>query len=469
MRAGITLRVTASHVALVVIALTVFSAIVITTANEALSSTGTNVDRATALRLAPWIEELYLRQNSWSDIDQALRGLSLEGHPRTRRSPMMMENRGPMTRSGDRAAAPFFERDVVVVDRSGELLAATPATRLPPNLDLDRGVTINLDSVPDARVFVGSMISTQDNPIRRAIMTSFLQAGTVAALIIIVGAIGVSTLWARWLLLPLRSIEAASRAMEEGNYSVTVPEPTGDHEIRTLARSFNAMAAEISQQEETRRRFVADAAHELRTPVSLLSGRIELLRDGVYEATPDQWRALQQSVSRIASLVADLQTIARLDAGRVMIQPAEIDPIRMLYDVVEEFGPAAHAGSVTISVNVPNSEFTPPARITADPAKLHQIIVNLLSNALRHTPSGGTVVLSAYGGSDPERSEHGGVILAVEDSGPGIPLSERERVFERFVRLDADRGRDHGGSGLGLSITHRLVELHGGTIRAVEP
>ncbi|MFW5828028.1 MAG: sensor histidine kinase [Alkalispirochaeta sp.] len=486
------------------------------TMHNVLDTTGTNVDRATALRLVPWIEELYRQRGDWNDIDRALRGLSIEAPPRARRSPMMMENRGAMMRPGDRAAAPFFERNVAIVNESGQLLAATPSTEAPQNFDVDQGVRISLDEEQEAWVFVGSMISAQDNPIRQAILTSFLRAGTAAALIILLGATAVSTLWARWLLHPIRSIEAASRAMEDGNYAVTVPEPAGDHELRTLARSFNAMVAEVAQQEQTRRRFVADAAHEVRTPVSLLSGRIELLRAGVYDTTPEQWHALQQSVGRIASLVADLQTIAHLDAGRVVIQPQQLDPVQILRDVADEFAPAAQAESITLSVEVPEGLPQPPRTVTADPTKLHQVLVNLLSNALRHTPAGGAVVLSAGGshpGPDPATAtatatpqtsptapnqglytphwphslhprypshsphpptsssspESGGVILAVEDSGPGIPPSERERIFERFTRLDEGRNRDHGGSGLGLSITRRLVELHGGTIQAVEP
>ncbi|MEX2442736.1 MAG: HAMP domain-containing sensor histidine kinase [Alkalispirochaeta sp.] len=478
MRVGITLRVAASHVILVVAALAVFSGIVVTVTDTELTATGTNVDRATALRLAPWIEDLYLRRHSWSDVDRALRGSAQEGPQHTRRAPMMMDNRGAMVRPGDRAAAPFLQRAVVVVDRSGKILASTFAADPSRDLNVERGVPLGSGTTPDAWVFVGSMISDQDNPIRRAIMQSFLRAGTAAALIILLGAITVSVLWARWVLHPIRNIEAASRAMEDGTYSVIVPVPAGNHELRTLARSFNAMAAEVAQQEETRRRFIADAAHELRTPVSLLSGRIELLRDGVYETTREQWNALHQSVTRIATLVSDLQTIARLDAGRVTLDARSVDPAQMLREVVEEFEPAAHAASITLSIDLPENAQAPgspmsatthataPARlspVTADPAKLHQILGNLLSNAVRHTPAGGAVVLSATSSAD------GGIIFAVEDSGPGVPPSERQRIFDRFVRIDSDRGRNHGGSGLGLSITQRLVALHGGTIRAVEP
>ncbi|MFW5694240.1 MAG: sensor histidine kinase [Alkalispirochaeta sp.] len=495
MKAGITLRVAASHVVLVVIAVMVFSGIVIAATDNELTATGTNVDRATALRIAPWIEEVYLRRNSWSDVDHALHSSAMEGPQRTRRTPMMMDNRGGMMRPGDRAAAPFLEREVVVVGRSGRRLAATPATQPPQALDLDRGVPIGSGGSTEAWVFVGSMISQDDNPIRRAIMDSLLRAGSAAALIILFGAIAVSAAWSRWLLNPIRSIEAASRAMERGTYTITVPEPRGDHELRTLARSFNAMASEVAKQEQARRRFIADAAHELRTPVSLLSGRIELLRDGVYETNREQWDALHQSVTRIATLVADLQTIARLDAGRVTLHAHSLDPVRLIRDVVEEFSPAAHAGSITLSVNIPEYETVPHdtsgfiGPITADPTKLRQILTNLLSNAVRHTPAGGSIVVSvapisatsatapppdasspAHATTPPPPVSRTGIILSVEDSGPGIPPAERRRIFERFVRLDSDRGRTRGGgNGLGLSITQRLVELHGGTIRAVEP
>jgi histidine kinase len=224
------------------------------------------------------------------------------------------------------------------------------------------------------------------------------------------------------------------------------------------------MAREVAQQEETRRRFVADAAHELRTPVSLLSARIEMLRDGIYPTDRDQWDALHGSVHRIAALVADLQTLARLDAGKTAVTPQRISPRDLLEEVREQFLPMAHRQGISIIVDAPSGTAGP--LLAVDPGKTQQVLANLVSNAIRHSPEGGTIRLEL-------RVPHGTgsetVVFSVEDDGPGIPREERRRVFDRFVRLDGARDRDHGGSGLGLAIAERLVTLQGGTIDAVDP
>lgn len=470
MKAGLTLRVALSHLALAVIAILVFTVVVVGITNRELVDTGTRVDRATAWRLAPWMEELFRRQEDWRDLERVLRN----SHPDSFRPPgdrprMMMDRR---------PATPFVDRAIAVIDGQGRpLLTTVPipsGTRLLP----DAGVPIGPEEAPIGWLFVGSMIFEADNPIRTTIVGSLLRAGAVAALVVLVAVGMLSLFWARWLLNPIRAVEQAAMAIAAGDYSARVPEPTGDHELRSLARSFNAMAREVAQQEETRRRFVADAAHELRTPISLLSARIEMLRDGIYPTDRDQWDALHGSVHRIGTLVSDLQTLARLDAGKTSVALQRVSARPLLEEVRDQFLPMAHQRGIAIVVDGPGGTVTgdhsPPvdpvdpvfAVVAVDPGKFHQVLANLVSNAIRHSPEGGTIRLELRG---PHGTGSETVVFAVEDDGPGIPREERRRVFDRFVRLDGARDRDHGGSGLGLAIADRLVALMGGEIAVVDP
>jgi two-component system sensor histidine kinase BaeS len=478
-KTGLTFRVALSHFALAALAILVFTAVVVGIANRELVDTGTRVDRATAWRLAPWMEELYLHREDWRDLERVLRSSPPDSFRPSGERPRMMMERRP--------AAPFVDRAIVVIDAQGRPVLSTvpipPGTRLVP----EAGVPLGSEADPIGWLFVGSMIFEADNPIRSTLFGTLLRAGAVAAAAVFLGVGLLSLFWARWLLNPIRAVEQAALGMAAGDFSARAPEPSGDHELRSLARSFNAMAREIALQEETRRRFVADAAHELRTPVSLLSARIEMLRDGIYPTDRSQWDALHGSVHRIATLVSDLQTLARLDAGKSSVELHSVPAKRILEEVRDQFLPMAHPRNIsivvqgTLPIGATAEEQTARADarsasssvssvegpvVAVDPGKTQQVLANLVSNAIRHSPEGGEIRLEL---GVHEGNGSGTVVFAVEDDGPGIPRDERRRVFDRFVRLDGARDRDHGGSGLGLAIAERLVALQDGSIAAVDP
>lgn len=470
MRAGLTLRVALSHLILVLASLTVFLVALTTTTRGTFAATEGRVDRATAVRLAPWLEQYYSRQGSWRGVDQLLEAaLPAASHMAPRPDDRMMARRGVQPRELPVA------QPLVILDDSGALVAVVGASRslardalseLRPVLQ--DGQPIGPASDPYGWLFVGSMIPGTGNPLQTVISATLARAGFISAAIILVLATIVAAYWSRWLLRPLKALETASRTLAAGDFETRVPVPRGKHELRSLAESFNAMAEEIGAQEATRRRFIADAAHELRTPVTLMSTRIEMLREGIYEPGPEQWQALERSADRLGDLVDDLQVLARLDAGRVVATSRAVDPADVLSQLTHEFGPAARQAGVTLKTQTRTE--TAPA-VLADPGRLHQVLANLLANALRHTPEGGRVLLgarassAASAASSPPASSHLQVELSVEDTGPGIPEEERERVFERFVRLDQARAREQGGSGLGLAIARHLTELQGGSIR----
>ncbi|GHH68673.1 hypothetical protein GCM10017673_18140 [Streptosporangium violaceochromogenes] len=257
-------------------------------------------------------------------------------------------------------------------------------------------------------------------------------------------------LLARGMTKPLREMAAAAQTVAKGRYGLRVTATSRD-EVGELARAFNAMAADLGEVDRQRRELVANVSHELRTPITALRAVLENLVDGV--STPDSTTlgtALAQT-ERLGRLVAQLLDLSRLDSGARRIEPEEIGLRPLCERALREAVLARD--EITARCEVPAG-----LTVRADPDLLAQVLANLLDNAVRHSPAGGVVVLSAARAG-------AGVRLRVTDRGPGIPPEDRARAFERFSRLDAGRAADDGGAGLGLAIAKEIVELHGGSIR----
>ncbi|OGO09433.1 MAG: hypothetical protein A3K46_03170 [Chloroflexi bacterium RBG_13_60_9] len=256
------------------------------------------------------------------------------------------------------------------------------------------------------------------------------------------------------LTSPLRHLSAAMQRFARGERNLVLQEPAGD-EVGDLTRSFQGMMTEIHQQEILRKEMTADIAHELRTPLSVIRANLDALADGVYPLTKENLAPIRESTELLDRLIEDLRTLELADAGRLTLEKSEIDYSRLLRRIAARFSPRAESCSqkieVACGVNLPAA--------MADLQRLEQILGNLVDNALRHTPDGGVIRLSAD-------ADGAAVRIAVEDSGPGIPAGETDRIFERFYRLDSGRARAEGGSGLGLAIARKLAEAHGGTLTA---
>ena len=259
-------------------------------------------------------------------------------------------------------------------------------------------------------------------------------------------------LLARGMTSPLREMAAASRDMARGDYGRRVTATSRD-EVGELARAFNAMAAELAEVDRMRRDLVANVSHELRTPITALQAGLENLVDGVEPPGPEQLRTMLKQVERLGRLVTQLLDLSRLESGALPLQrrPFEVRPV--LEDAVDES--RLHSPHVEVSVSVAE----PGLVADGDPERVHQVVANLLENAVRHSPAGGRIEVRA-------RPDRGRVAIEVCDQGPGIPEEEASRVFERFYRADVARASSHGGAGLGLAIARWIVDLHGGDIRA---
>jgi two-component system sensor histidine kinase BaeS len=272
---------------------------------------------------------------------------------------------------------------------------------------------------------------------------------------------GVGALAARRITSPLSETMKAADALAAGDLSARVP-VQGSGEFRYLARSFNHMAEALETADRQRRELLADVAHELRTPLTIIQGNLEGLRDGVYEATPEHLDLVLDETHKLGRLVDDLRLLTLAEAGQLPLDLQIVDVPQLLADVCDAFACQADEAGIALIAQVPDS--LPP--LLVDPQRLGQVLGNLVSNALRHTPPGGQVTLGAA--LDPACP--GQVRLWVADTGEGIPAEDLPRIFDRFWRGDPARSHEAGaGSGLGLAIAKSLVEAHGGRIWAESP
>jgi signal transduction histidine kinase len=251
---------------------------------------------------------------------------------------------------------------------------------------------------------------------------------------------------------PLREMAAVASAMARGEHGRQVAVTTND-EVGELARAFNRMTAELAETDRLRRDLVANVSHELRTPIGALQAVLENVVDGVSEPDPETLATMLAQTRRLGRLVSQLLDLSRLEAGD---QPFDIRPF-VVRDVLESAAREArlHApADVVFSIDAPAE-----LRAAGDPERIHQVVMNLVENAVRYSPRPGEIALRASSAGNE-------VTVEVDDEGPGIPEEDLGLVFERFYRGDGRRGADGGGAGLGLAIARWIVELHGGSISA---
>jgi signal transduction histidine kinase len=252
---------------------------------------------------------------------------------------------------------------------------------------------------------------------------------------------------------PLAGIAAAARQVAMGDYSARVPRD-GPDELAGLADSFNQMAADLEAQERIRRDFIANAAHELRTPLTNLKGYLEALRDGVIPADPATFDSLLDEAERLVRLSRSLDVLAEGEAAARSAPLAELDLAAAVRAAVDLVRPSAERAHLDVRLEQPARV---PVRANAD--HLAQVLSNLLSNAVRYSPAGGSIVVRV----DPRRAD---VLVSVANTSPAIPPDDLERVFERFYRVEKSRDPARGGAGIGLAIVKQLVEAAGGRVGA---
>lgn len=252
---------------------------------------------------------------------------------------------------------------------------------------------------------------------------------------------------------PLADLMAAADSVAQGNLDVRVSSNHAPADFRQLAESFNLMVNELQRADQQRRNLTADVAHELRTPLQVIQGNLEGILDGVYQPNTDHIESTLEESRRLARLVEDLQTLSLAESGVLNLRKEEVNITEMLKDIQTSFSGQAEASGIMLQVITGEG-------LTAilDIDRIHQVLSNLVSNAIRHTPQGGEISLLA-------QSIDGGIRIQVVDNGQGIAANELPYLFDRFWRGDRSRTHSTGaGSGLGLAIAKQLIEAHSGTI-----
>jgi two-component system, OmpR family, sensor histidine kinase BaeS len=262
---------------------------------------------------------------------------------------------------------------------------------------------------------------------------------------------------AKRIAQPIEAVSRAATQMGQGDLGARAPIDVtlsrSSFETLTLAQNFNTMAEALERAQQQRRDMTADIAHELRTPLGVMNSRLEALEDGVIPFDLPEVQKLQHHTKLLIRLVEDLRVLSLADSGQLEIHPRAFDLATNARITVGGFEARANAANVGLELLAPSS-----VMFTGDPDRITQVISNLISNALQHTPAAGKISIKL------EQSDQ--IKLEVRDSGPGIPEDQLERIFDRFHRIDASRSRASGGTGLGLAIVRTLVELHRGTVKA---
>lgn len=256
-----------------------------------------------------------------------------------------------------------------------------------------------------------------------------------------------------WLTRRVRALVHTTNALIRGDYTARV-EPRGHDELAQLAGDFNALAATLAAAQTARQHWIADIAHELRTPLSILRGEIESLQDGVRPLSQDNVASLAHETARLTRLVEDLHTLSLSDLGALTYHREPVDLADVLTDAVSGQRREAEARGLAVTLDLEED-----AIVFADETRLAQVFANLMQNSLRYTDAPGTISVAV-------KRENGRAVVQWNDSAPGVAADDLPRLTERLYRVEGSRSRDGGGSGLGLAIARAIVEGHGGTLTA---
>ena len=431
-----------------------------------------------AAQLAPQMADYYAQQGSWQGVEAVLRG---SGAMMT--GPGMGMTLAPALRSGASAgvgsgatAAPdmwaMMGLRVVVTDARGQVIGDSADLLTGQTLaaaQLAAGIPIRVNGQTVGTVIGASLAEPiAASPagaflreVNRSILLAVLAAGVVA--------LALGALFFFQLTAPIRRLTAAAHAISAGDLSQRVTVRAGD-ELGELADAFNTMAANLAASEGQRRQMVADVAHELRTPLSVMQANLEAMQDGILPTDAEQLASLHEETLFLGRLVADLRLLSLAETGQLKLELVEADLGELVSKAVERMRPTAQAKGINLQTDLP-----PASPVLADADRLNQVIGNLVDNALRYTPAGGAITIQV-GLTAPDRADTPLLsagrtlyLVTVTDSGAGIPPADLPHVFDRFYRADKSRTRSSGGSGLGLAIVRYLVEAHGGRVWAESP
>jgi histidine kinase len=316
------------------------------------------------------------------------------------------------------------------------------------------------------QMMLGDMDSGMMQDLLEDFSTAINEVLLVSAGLAMATAVIVSTFVTRRIVSPIQEMTAVSRRIANGHYDERV-QISGEDELAELGISFNRMAHQLEQTEERRRQLIGDVAHELRTPLSSIKSVMEGLQDRVLPADPETFASVEREVNRLQRIVRDLEELSRAEAGELPMEMVLVNPAGFVQTAVDRLSLQYEDKNVQLNANIPPDL----PLVTADTARMAQVMLNLLGNALQYTPSGGEVsVQFSLFSNQPTAAEHrllnseNCILITVKDTGIGLTAEQQRHIFERFYRVDKSRSRAGGGSGIGLTISKHIVEAHNGRL-----
>ncbi|MBI4319051.1 MAG: HAMP domain-containing protein [Chloroflexi bacterium] len=426
-------RLLVAFTAVIIVAIGIVSLFVARAAASEIRAFQQQRDAEQTARVAGFLTQMYLQSQGWASVQPFVEQLGA-----------------------------VYGQRVVLSDATGTVVADSGRSYVgrsddprwgPSGLALQSRPRFGVRPVQVGTLYLNPDLAGSANPVHSlvtAVNRYLLLGGALAVALAFV-----LTFWlSRRISAPVHAISTAAVRLGRGDFSQRVP-VKGNDEIAQLGKSFNAMANDLDQAERAKRNMVSDAAHELRTPLSNIRGYLEAMKDGVVQPDPASIRSLHDEALLMTKLVDELQDLTLADAGKLELyrQPQDINELARR--AAAAIQPRLEADGLSLKLDL--AEDLKP--VNADPQRIGQVMRNLLANAVAHTSSGGTISIAT-------RQAGPLVSVAVTDTGEGIAAEDLPRIFERFYRVDASRARQTGGSGLGLTITRRLVEAHGGMITA---
>lgn len=459
-------RILAAQIVVVMLALVVAAAITRVSLHRGFEGFLQRQETTVLQNLAPAMSRYYERRGGWNGLREnpaawqnVWRAGMLEGNEagpfrgppgsRPRQGPGQAQQPGPGPDVGwaGRPGRGALRERLFLLDAQKERLAGAPVE----NIDDALLEVIEVDG--NAIGWIGfAPVGDFLPPEASRFLSGQLKIMALSAALALVVAVLLAWALARTVSRPVQEIGGAVRRISAGEYD-TRADVGSAGELATLANHVNRLAVSLGRNRTARRRWMADIAHELRTPVAIMKGEIEAMADGVRKVDGAALSSLHEEVDHLALMVDDLQTLALSDAGALDIRKEPVDVSSLVDQAAEAFKPRFDARGIRLEV-----ETADDLELPCDAQRVRQLLHNLLENSVRYTVSGGTVRLAL--------AWENGVKLVVEDSGPGVSDEQIERLFDRFYRVEGSRSRATGGSGLGLSICRNIVEAHGGDIAA---
>jgi signal transduction histidine kinase len=402
------------------------------------------------LSLRGVLTEFYSYSGSWEGVGAILQ------FPQQR----MGQMRGMMNRNNP--DGPRFNNmmpQIILADIHGRILINThpesiSTVRYIDKENLEDGTEIKAGNKIVGYLFAGTMIGDGLNEREEHFLNQTTMIIISVSIFILLASIVFSYYFSGKLAGPVSSLTKAASRIQSGDFGNRVP-VEGRDELADLSESFNKMAESLENNDKWRKQIIADSAHELRTPVSLIQGNLEMILDGVYKPDREHLQNIYDETLVLSRLIKELQQLSSAESGSMTLDIEELDLNILIENVMNIFRAGEVKGKITLNNSI--SEILPPVK--GDYQKLKQVFANVIANAFRHTPEGGEIEIS--GGI-----HSSSILLEIQDTGSGIHEEDLEKIFERFYRTDSSRNRSHGGSGLGLAISREIIKLHNGTIYA---